>query len=131
MPSDLVDRIVATTRPKTEIVVRPVRRIFGVDRSTWRIAASLTVLLGGASLAGWLALRSPLSTPTHEVASNDAALVGTVWAAVDLAWEDEAWRRSALALDELDALRASLDAVERSSWKPADVLDAAWISDSL
>ncbi len=132
MPPGLTEAIVAATA-SPEIVVRdPViaRLPFGA-RSGWRVAASFVVLIAGATLAGWLATRSPLTHRGPSIALVEDDLVGSVWSAVDDAWSDDAWTRSADALAEVKALRASMDAIGQDAWSASDLIDADWLSDSL
>lgn len=127
------ERIVASTRLAPEVVVRRevVGRVGARGWSAWRAAASLAVLVGVAGVAGWLALRSPVLSGGERGASADAALASDVWSAVDSAWEDDAWARTTSALREVDALRASIEAIGGDGWSVSDVVDAEWLQDSM
>lgn len=76
MPSDLPGRIASSTWAARAVVVRPdvAARIGGRSVSGWRAAASLMILLGGATFAGWLATRSSVGARGASVASADATL---------------------------------------------------------
>lgn len=134
MPADLPGRIVAAAHPasnstRSDRVI--IARLMGGSRARWRAAASLVVLLAGASTAGWLATRSPNAQPTIITATADAALVGTVWSAVDDAWSDDAWARTTSTLEEVNTLRASMDAIAHDGWSASNLIDEDWLSEPL
>ncbi len=133
MPSDLPGRIASSTWAARAVVVRPdvAARIGGRSVSGWRAAASLMILLGGATFAGWLATRSSVGARGASVASADATLASDVWSAVDAAWSDDAWARTTSALQEADALRVSIDAIGRDGWSVSEIVDTDWLQDSM
>lgn len=133
-PPGFAERIARATFATPAHANNPAIISFGSRRfvpSGWRVAASMVILLAGGSLASWLALRTPASRSSPEVASADASLVTSVWSAVDEAWADEAWARNSSTQSEVDRLRASMDALATNDWTASDFIDDSWLSDSL